>query len=80
MVYAVATSLTYYGNVLTDDPTSLNSEMVPRNRWVSESISFMCLPLTETHTSPPRFEPESSGVRSVNVTHRGIGTYFCWLE
>ncbi len=62
MVYAVATSLTYCGNVLTDDPTFLNSEMVSSNRWVSDSISFMCLLLTETQAAPPRFEPESSGV------------------
>ncbi len=50
--------------------TSLNSEMVPRNRWVNDNISFMCLQLTETHVGPPIFESESSGVRIENVAHR----------
>ncbi len=56
MVFAVATSPTYCGNVFTDDPTSLNCQMLPRNCWVSDSISFMCLLLTETHAAPQRFE------------------------
>ncbi len=68
LVYAVVTSQTYCGDVLTDVPTSLNGEMVPRNSWVSESTSFICLLLTETHAAAARFEHESSGMRSGKIT------------
>ncbi len=41
MVYAVETSLTYCGN-LTDEPTYLNGEIVPRNHWVM-TVYHLCV-------------------------------------
>ncbi len=64
MVYAVVTLQTYCGDVLTDVSTSLKSEMVPRNRWVSDSTSIICFLPTETHTAPSRSN-QSSGVRTI---------------
>ncbi len=43
---------------LGDFPTAVYSEMVPRNRRVSESLSFMCLLLTET-SGRTEIRPES---------------------
>ncbi len=70
--YLMVTSQTYRGDV----PTSLNSEVVPRNRWVSDSTSFIYI----SYWQIPRYEPESSGMRSGNVTNRATALILCQLK